>query len=97
MEMMESAAFVRSVNACVLDCCGEAESLAVNEKLEVPVAVGVPLIRPVAELRARPAGNVPAETVHVIGACPPEAERVAAYGKFAMASGSVEVPIDNAP
>jgi hypothetical protein len=44
----------------VLDC----ESVTFTVKLEVPAAVGVPEITPVAELRVRPPGKLPDVTVH---------------------------------
>ena len=40
-------------------------------KLEVPVAVGVPMIAPVLVLRVNPAGRDPDEVDHVLGAVPP--------------------------
>jgi hypothetical protein len=51
-------------------CAGVPESVAVTEKLEVPVAVGVPLIAPAA-LNSNPVGNVPVETVQVTVPVPP--------------------------
>jgi hypothetical protein len=39
-------------------------------KLEVPTAVGVPEITPVAEFRFKPRGKAPLAIVHVIGAVP---------------------------
>jgi hypothetical protein len=41
-------------------------------KGKVPVTVGVPLITPVADVRLRPLGRFPADTLQVYGATPPE-------------------------
>ena len=54
------------------DSRGTDESTAVMVKLLVPAVVGVPLIIPVADASDRPAGSVPAETLHVYGAVPPD-------------------------
>lgn len=43
-----------------LDCAGFPPSVTVAVKLLVPLAVGVPEMRPVAWLRAIPAGRLPA-------------------------------------
>ena len=48
-------------------------SAAVTVKGKAPVAVGVPLMTPVAELRVRPAGSVPLVTAKVYGPVPPPA------------------------
>src|ERR1035438_9483002 len=45
-------------------------------KLKLPAVVGVPLICPVAEFRATPAGRVPAVTLKVKGNVPPVITRV---------------------
>jgi hypothetical protein len=52
-------------------CTGLPASLTVTVKLLVPVAVGVPEIRPVAEARLRPAGRLLALTDQVYGVVPP--------------------------
>ena len=51
-------------------CAGLPPSLTVTVKLPVPVAVGVPEIKPVAEARLSPAGRPPL-TDHVYGVVPP--------------------------
>jgi hypothetical protein len=43
-----------------LVCAGFVESAKVTVKLEVPLAVGMPSMRPVAGTRASPAGRLPA-------------------------------------
>jgi hypothetical protein len=48
-------------------------------KLKLPAVVGVPLICPVAEFRATPAGRVPAVTLKVKGNVPPVITRVCEY------------------
>lgn len=47
------------------------ESVTFRVKLEVPVAVGVPVIKPV-EDRFNPAGRLPAVVIHVKGETPPD-------------------------
>src|SRR3990170_5051472 len=58
-----AAVMVRE-SACVAVAAGVAESLTRTVKLEVPAAVGVPLITPAA-LRLKPAGRLPVSTDHV--------------------------------
>jgi hypothetical protein len=45
-------------------CAGLPASVAVAVKLDVPIVVGVPEIRPVEEDRERPAGRAPAVMDH---------------------------------
>lgn len=52
-------------------------SVTETEKLEVPVAVGVPVIIPVVAPSESPAGRLPLETLQVYGAVPPEAVNAA--------------------
>jgi hypothetical protein len=54
-----AAAATTSERATDLVCAGLPESVTVAVKLEVPLAVGVPEIRPVAGARLRPLGRVP--------------------------------------
>ena len=44
--------------------------VALTVKVEVPAAVGVPLISPVSLFRLRPVGQSPFSTLHVIGVVP---------------------------
>ena len=46
----------------------------------VPLAVGVPLIRPVLALMPTPAGNAPAVNAHEYGVTPPAAVNCSEYG-----------------
>src|SRR5262245_47796432 len=46
-------------------------SVAVTVKLEVPVAVGVPVMLPLAAFKLKPAGREPAVTAKVTGFWPP--------------------------
>ena len=48
-------------------------SVTLAVKLEVPDAVGVPVMAPVPETRESPAGRLPAERDHVRGVVPPVA------------------------
>ena len=66
-----------TIDSCfVAVCTGEPESVAVTVKVNVPFAVGVPLIAP-AELSVSPVGRVPGGTVHVTLPVPPLEARVA--------------------
>ena len=60
------------------DCetAGISESVTIMVKFDVPVAVGVPLIAPVAAFNVNPAGKVPLKMDHVYGAAPPVAATV---------------------
>ena len=49
----------------------DAESVARAVKLNVPEAVGVPEMAPVAEFSVSPVGSVPLARDHVIAPCPP--------------------------
>ena len=55
-------------------------SVAVMVRFAVPLAVGVPLIAPVAVLRLRPGARLPAVMAKLYGAVPPAALMVAEYG-----------------
>lgn len=52
-------------------CAGLPASLTATVKMPVPVAVGVPEIRPVDEDRLSPAGRLPLEIDQVYGVVPP--------------------------
>src|SRR6185312_1889019 len=52
-------------------------SLTCAVKLLVPVAVGVPEMTPLEELRDNPSGKLPEITLHVYGVAPPVAASVA--------------------
>src|SRR3972149_4405203 len=63
-------------------------SVALTVKFEVPAAVGVPLISPVALLRLSAAGSAPTVTAHVMGDLPPLLARVWLYARFTVPSDS---------
>ena len=70
-----STTALTAIESCLVTvACGESESLAWTVNVEVPVAVGVPDIRP-AEESERPGGREPAVMDHVYGLVPPIAER----------------------
>ena len=78
----------------VMENCFSADSeslTALTVKVDVPVAVGVPVIMPVEELSVRSAGRVPDDTDHVT----PEvfAVRAAVYEVLSVAVGRVVVVI----
>jgi hypothetical protein len=64
--------------------------------LLVPVAVGVPEIRPVAEARLRPAGRVPTVTDHAYGVVPPLACTALEYDLPFVPEGKLDVETVNA-
>jgi len=70
-----------------------AESVTSAVKLVVPLAVGVPLIKPLLELSARPAGREPAVSDHVYGGTPPVAVSARLYGADTVPAGSGEVVV----
>jgi hypothetical protein len=72
----------------------ETESVTVNVTDSVSKVVGVPLIVPVVGFNDRPAGRLGVD-VQVYGAVPPEACKVAEYGKPTGAVGKDVVTIDN--
>jgi hypothetical protein len=47
-----------------------AELFALTVKLDVPVAVGVPVIAPVVAFKLKPVGNLPLAIAQVIGVVP---------------------------
>ena len=57
----------------------------------MPVAVGVPERTPVAALKVRPGGTVPAERLSCSGVVPPEAAKVVVYGTPTTPAGGVPV------
>ena len=66
---------------------------ALTVKLNVPAALGVPLITPVAELSTNPPGKTPLSILHVIG-CVPVALRVWLYAVPTVPPAKVVVDID---
>ena len=60
-------------------------------KFDVPAAVGVPEIAPVAAFRVNPVGSAPAVIDQVIGAAPPVDCSVALYAELRVAFASVAV------
>ena len=72
-----SAGNTVTLKVAEVDACGvEALSVAVTAKLKPPLAVGVPVIAPVAAFRAKPPGRAPEATAQVISATPPVAVHV---------------------
>lgn len=63
--------------AVVVAAVGVSESVSVTVKLDVPRAVGVPVIAPVELLSVRPGGKLPVVTAQLYGVTPPVAVRVA--------------------
>jgi hypothetical protein len=92
--MARVAGAIVSVNATVLVCTGEPESLTAKVIDELKTAaVGVPEITPVAAARDNPAGRLPAETLHEYGVRPPVADRTALYAAPTVPLGTEVVPI----
>ena len=71
-------------------------SVAVIVKLKLPAADDVPVIAPVDVLSDRPVGKLPAVTVYVYGAVPPDAVTVWLYARPCVVAGRLAGAIDNA-
>ena len=67
------AAAIERARVAVLVWAGEAASLTVTPILKLPLVVGVPETRPVADARLSPAGRDPEVIDHVKGDVPPAA------------------------
>ena len=65
------------LSVVITDFVGVPESATLTVKFELPVAVGVPLIVPVAGFRESPFGRVPAITPQVRAPLPPAARKEA--------------------
>jgi hypothetical protein len=78
-----------------LDCAGLSASVTVAVKLDVPLVVGVPEIKPVLGTRLNPAGRLPEAIAQVYGAAPPLALRAVEKGVPEVPEGSVEEVIAN--
>jgi hypothetical protein len=65
-------------------------------KLAVPVAVGVPVIAPVAVTRDNPAGRLPDGIDQTSGVVPPEEPSVWLYAKLTVSAGRVMVVMTGA-
>lgn len=74
--MTSGAGTIEMLSCCVAETGVAAESVTLIVKVELPGAVGVPEIVPLA-LKVSPAGNDPLEMLHVSGATPPLAVSVA--------------------
>src|ERR1019366_3734708 len=81
---------IASVNVSVT--VAETLSVTLTEKVEVPMAVGVPLITPAPD-RFSPLGSEPEVRDHVYGDVPPLATRVCEYGLLITPAGSVVIAI----
>ena len=60
-------------SACVSVCGGLSLSVTCTVKLDVPAAVGIPLITPVDALMDNPTGSAPDEMDQLYGVAPPVA------------------------
>jgi hypothetical protein len=74
-----------------LVCAGFPASVTVAVKLDVPLAVGVPEIRPVLEDRLSPAGRLPDVTDQVYGVVPPVAAIEFEYAVPCVPEGRLDV------
>jgi hypothetical protein len=90
--MLKPAGLTVSDNAAV--AVRAAVSVTFTVKFDVPAADGVPLMLPPGE-RLKPAGKVPADTVHVYGMVPPLAFRACEYTLPAVAGGKDDVVTAN--
>ena len=82
------------LNDCVAVCAvGAVESVTFAVKLNVPAAVGVPEIVPLAAASVRPAGNAPELMLQLYGVVPPLAAKVVVYAVPTCAEGTELVVI----
>src|SRR5262245_41206538 len=68
------------------------ESVTLNVMVNVPVAVGVPLITPVEAFSESPAGSEPDAMENVYAGVPPFAARATEYGVPLVALAAPQVP-----
>jgi hypothetical protein len=89
-----TAAATVTLNAFVAVCAvGTVESVTLAVKLNVPAAVGVPEIVPLAAASVRPAGNAPELMLQLYGVVPPLAANVVVYAVPTCAEGTELVVI----
>ena len=69
------------------------ESISLTVNVNVPAAVGIPEIAPVAALNASPAGSDPLEMLVVSAAVPPAEIMVALYGDPTTPAGGTPVSV----
>ena len=75
--IVNGAGWMVKVKARLAVCTGEPESATLNVSGVATTSVeGVPLIRPVAPFRLKPAGKVPAVSCHMYAPVPPVAAKV---------------------
>jgi hypothetical protein len=75
--MINCAALMVKVKGALAVWTGEPESATLKVSWTLVAGVlGVPLIRPVAPFRLKPAGNVPAVNCHMYAPVPPVAAKV---------------------
>ena len=86
--MLRSAAIVIDRAWSAVSAVGVVESVARTVKLDVPALVGVPEMTPVVPFSDSPPGNVPLTIVQLIGAFPPDEERVCVYAEFTTPFGA---------
>jgi len=77
----------------VADSAGVPESVTLTVNVEVPVAVGVPLIAPVLPFNESPAGRFPALVLHVRAPAPPVEVSVTEYATPTVAAANGEVDV----
>lgn len=79
------------IEVVALAVCGVGlESFTCKLKLDVPAAVGEPVIAPVELFKLSPVGKEPKATLHVYGVIPPVAEAVEAYELWVIPPGNAE-------
>ena len=83
-----AAATVRLNDFVAVCAVGTVESVTLAVKVNVPGAVGVPEIVPVAAANVRPAGNAPALKLQLYGVVPPLACNVVVYAVPTVPPGS---------
>src|SRR5580704_19335670 len=79
---MVSAPLMVMLRFALTDWFGLLESVTLTVKLNVPCAVGVPEIWPVARVSVKPVGRLPPVMLHEYGWIPPDAVSAALYGEL---------------
>ncbi len=77
VDVIVSAGLIVMLSGCVYVCGVVSVSLAVMEKLKVPLAEGGPVMAQVLALRERPVGKAPALTEYEFVPFPPDAAQEA--------------------
>jgi len=88
-----ACALIVMLNSLLTFCTGFPASVTFTVKLNIPAAVGVPVIAPLVAFIANPVGRPPAVIDQLNGVVPPVVDKVAEYPVFTTPPGNVDVVI----